>query len=387
MRAMLFLVGFLSLPVWSITTQFTAEELALLTKRYQQYSPNISSSEVKQKLLEEQFLLAQANQYQPQLVVRLSDVGFSTDYHAKRYLIDLLINEITISEPTLSAKVIKTYNSLWLKNMLGTYPNTGELQTATRDKLKALNIKLGSFNFNFDEFYHSLSMQSRFKLHQGDHNYLLAEMKNWLRYQYLLTQKTALAKQGYQLDHLTDIATATIVSPSMRSYFGISDMMHSQSALLQELEQTLSESQLNQFYITHKEQFRYSSEVFATGAIFVDKQSADDFYQLVQKIGFANALKKMNYQDIFAQYHNRLTRNHSRTNWLIQSAFNLAANSLSTVIRSPDGQWVLIETGEKKQDYYSFDSETVRYLAKKSLAKQQALARYQQAKQQWLKAL
>jgi hypothetical protein len=212
-------------------------------------------------------------------------------------------------------------------------------------------------------------------------------MKNWLRYQYLLTQKTALAKQGYQLDHLTDIATATIVSPAMRSYFGISDMMHSQSALLQELEQTLSESQLNQFYITHKEQFRYSSEVFATGAIFVDKQSADDFYQLVQKIGFANALKKMNYQDIFAQYHNRLTRNHSRTNWLIQSAFNLAANSLSTVIRSPDDQWVLIETGEKKQDYYSSDSETVRYLAKKSLAKQQALARYQQAKQQWLKAL
>ncbi|MBE0363848.1 hypothetical protein PULV_a1353 [Pseudoalteromonas ulvae UL12] len=388
MRVLTLLVGLISLPIYAVTAHFSQQEIALLTQSYQQHSPQMSTTDVHNHLLEQQFLLWQAEQSQPQLTTRLSAVGFSTEYHVKRYLIDLIQHsQVPLTQPTLSDEVLAKYNAPWLIAQLGPYPANGQLNPETAETLGKVNIELGSQSLNFYHLYDSLSMQSRFKLHQGDSNYLHAEIHNELHYQQLASQINALEQHGLSLSHLTDIATAAIISPAMRAYLGVGEMMHSHSPVLEAIAKELTVAQINQFYRQNKAEFRFHSDVNASGVMFADQATALRFHHQASEHGFATARDTFKQPDIFAKYQNHLTRTDNRSNWLIQSAFNLPEQSLSPVIRTPQGQWLVIQTFDKTESYYPAQSETVRYLATKSLAKQHALARYQQAKTQWLKAL
>ena len=388
MRVLILLVGLISLPIFAVTTQLSEQEFALLTHSYQQHSPKMSAPQVRSKLLEEQFLLLQAEQSQPHLTTRLSAVGFSTEYHVQRYLIDLIqYSQLSIPQPTLPNELTTRYNTAWLTKLLGPYPANGQLSAAITQTLQNTHIEVGSHILNVYHLYDRLSMQSRFKLHQGDSAYFHAEMRNYLHYLHVADQTATFAKHGLSLTHLTDVAIAAIVSPTMRAYLGVGEMMHLHSPVLETIAAQLTMSQINEFYKNNKEEFRFHSAVNAYGVVFSDHPTALRFHKQATSQGFAAARDAFKQTDIFAVYQNQLTRTDSRNNWLIQSAFNLPEQTLSSVIRTPKGQWLVVQTGDKTESYYPAQSETVRYLATQSLAKQHAVARYQQAKSQWLQAL
>ena len=226
-------------------------------------------------------------------------------------------------------------------------------------------------------------MQVRFRLHQGDSDLFKAEVIKKLQFEAAQLNATPLlVKQGINLTHLKELAKGEILRPSIQSWLGVKNMMHVQSPLLENLEQQVSEQQINAYYQANKARFKYLSEVTAQGVMFTQRDQAVRFRNAALSSSFADALTRSQQQDIYAQYHNRLTRKNN-SNWAVQLAFTQQAGELSPVIRSPEGLWVVIISNAQQYSYFTVYDETVRYQAKKAIAIHQAQQRYQQSWQNW----
>lgn len=383
--AILLLLGLLysSLTMASFN-QYTDAEVRLMQQIYQQGNTNFSFKEVRKRLFENQFLLSQAEQLMPELVVRQAAVGFSTQYHVERYL--MTIFDSVQNSPTRRIKELNftLYNSQWLIQALPNYPADGRYNAAQIANMQATDLRsLFAKPMDLYEFIAPLSMQVRFRLHQGDSDLFKAEVIKKLQFEAALLNATPLlVKQGINLTHLEELAKGEILRPSIQSWLGVKNMMHVQSPLLENLEQQVSEQQINAYYQANKARFKYLSEVTAQGVMFTQRDQAVRFRNAALSSSFADALTRSQQQDIYAQYLNRLTRKNN-SNWAVQLAFTQQAGELSPVIRSPEGLWVVIISNAQQYSYFTVYDETVRYQAKKAIAIHQAQQRYQQSWQNW----
>ncbi|SFD41384.1 peptidyl-prolyl cis-trans isomerase [Pseudoalteromonas denitrificans] len=386
MKLLTFLAGIFCLPALAMTTHFSSQEIEFMKSFYQQENSDITYQEVEKQLLEDQFLLSEAKLKQPHLLVRQSNVGFDTKFHVRRYLSTLLTPLI----PTIKAKFkdIKTLNITQneLQFNLGQYPNDGMLSDIKIEKLKQVQlISNPSYQISLAQIYLSLSMQSRFKLHQGDMKELLRQVNQTYHFEQLKHLSQPILKdKNLSYLHLNSIALAYILRTPMQNYFGITDLMHSQSITLDRLSKNVSKAEIADYYKNNMQRFKYLAQVHSHAIFFNTQEEATDFYIKAKSSSWHKNINDNNLVDIFSIYQNKLTRALTESDWSIQTAFNLRDNTISPPIRSPKGRWLVVNNGDKNYDIYPLNTETVRYQAIKSIAKRTAQQHYDNKLKNWL---
>ena len=363
-------------------TQYSSDEVNFMHRAYLKHKPEITINEVRTRLYENQFLLQQAALKTPAIIKRQSAVGFSTQYHVERYLKNLFDSQLAIKAQSSQVK-LDTYDSQWLKHTLGPYPKNGKYVQSLIKKMQQFDLTPILYNsINLYEFIDTLSMQVRFKLHRGDSELFKSELIKKRQFNIaLLKAKPILAKQNIDIEHLYEIAKGDILRPSIQSWLGINTMMHMQSPVLEKLEKQVNKSEIKAFYQANKSQFKFLSQVKAHGAQFASRTNAVDFRTLADNKSLKQALVISGKQDIYAQYNSELNRKN-KSSWVVQLAFTTKENTISAVIRTPRGEWVVIHSYEHQFDYFSPEDETVRYQATKAIAKQKAAQQYEN---NWLK--
>ena len=357
---------------------FNDAEIRFMQRVYLQHNQDISNTEVRQRLYENQFLLSQATQLFPEQVARQSKVGFNTQYHVERYLNTLFTSQLKL--PTYSPKIdFQRYDEKWLTHALGRYPSDGNYSAEQINKLQSIKLnKLFKPAPSLYEFIEPLSMQVRFRLHQGDIELFKSEVLKKHKFQFNLTHASKiLATQNIAMKNLYVIAQGDILRSSIQGWLGIKGMMHSQSPLLEKFEQQISNQEIQKYYSSHKNNFKYLSNVTAHGAAFTEREQAVKFRQQAVKHTFKEALNITNSNDIYNRYGNTLDRKNN-SNWSVQLAFTQQENNISSVVRSPQGQWVVVLSNNHQYEYFTVNDETVRYQAKKALAIDKAQKSYQQ---------
>lgn len=384
MKLFIVMVSIFCLPL-SASIKFSDAEINLMHQKYRIDTANVTKNQVVKRLLEGQFLLAKAKEKQPKLLHTQSDVGFDTNYHKRRYLYTLLqpFVDDKLALQTLTELPISKES---LKALLGNYPFNGEIDDITKRNLKSEYLVDNEIlNLTYFELYSSLSMQNRYRLHQGDKEILLQEVNKRLNFNQVSNYvKPKLKLQNLSYTTLESIALAEVLRLPMKNYFGVNQMMHSDSLMLNYYEKSVTDEQINKYYAKNIERFNYLSHVKSKGVYFSTQTQAFEFYNAVIKNGWSKTINHFNVEDIFRQYHNRLGRNLNSNDWAIQTAFNFPANKTSPPIRTPDGQWLVLNNGDKDYDVYELNTPTVQYQAKKQLAKSLAIKNYHQGFQQWL---
>lgn len=363
-------------------TQYSSDEVNFMHRAYLKHKPEITINEVRTRLYENQFLLQQAALKTPAIIKRQSAVGFSTKYHVERYLKNLFDSQLAIKAQSSQVK-LDTYDSHWLKHTLGPYPKNGQYVQSLIKKMQQIDLTPILYNsINLYEFIDALSMQVRFKLHRGDSELFKSELIKKRQFNIAFSKaKPILAKQNIDIEHLYEIAKGDILRPSIQSWLGINTMMHMQSPVLEKLEQQVNKSEIKAFYQANKSQFKFLSQVKAHGAQFANRANAVDFRTLADNKSLEQALVISGKQDIYAQYNSELNRKN-KSSWVVQLAFTTKENTISAVIRTPSGEWVVIHSYEHQFDYFLPEDETVRYQATKAIAKQKAAQQYEN---NWLK--
>lgn len=341
--------------------QFHQQEIAFMKQFYVKQGEQLTLSQTQQRLETLYFHLALAKQKAPTLLDRVASVGFSTNYHKKRYIISLLGNgNAKVAVPNIAL------TSTELKQLLGNYPHSDITTTQILAKLTQPLTE----SYTLADAYNDASMQARFNLHQGDVKQLAELVKVEVHYQTVKQQHQNLNIRWQVLESLS---TSQAITPALLSYLGVKASMHNESPYLDKLKLQISSSEIANYYKLNKQQFRYSTEVTASSLSFSSQEAAQNAFKnsaLPQQLNSKKAVIK------------RQALNNSFVN---QAAFNLSITQGPTLLRTPKNQWVIIQIFNKKYDYYPENSETVIYQAKTTLATALAKKQYTNAKNQWLK--
>ncbi|MBQ4847501.1 peptidylprolyl isomerase [Pseudoalteromonas sp. MMG005] len=383
------LVSFLSLPTLAKKQTFSQAEITLMHAIYQQHQPNFDSEDTRNRLSENLFLLSQAKQHQPHLLQRQADVGFSTEFHVRRYVMTLLQNAVPSAVlPTPPAPDWSRYSTWKLSQDLPNYPNNNHYTHAQLQQLTTVDLSfLVGAQLTLADLMLEQSMQNRYKLHQGDYALFQKLITQHRDYHHKVKYLAKRLKQAnISLANLNKIATAELIRSPMLSYFGVQSQMHGErSEYVDRLKSQITNKHIANFYLKHKADFKHKSNVIASAVLFESQNKAKNFNTDVKKLGFKNALLQHNKQNLFADTQGKLAR-HNATQWVHQVVFNLKKAQLTNPIRSPKGKWLIAQTHQINFDYYPKESETVRYQATLALIENMAQQRYQQKKQAWLKA-
>lgn len=383
----LLLAGCLSLPCWATLTQLTKPELALMQSLYTQQDRGLSSAELNKHLLENQFLLATAQQLNPELLLRQSSVGFDNDYHIRRLIVTLLTHQFPELKSISKEKSKAPFSAQALSELLGDYPANGNYQTRQLEQWQQVLI-LDTPKVTMADLLTSQSMQNRFRLHLGDIGLLAHQLDEW-RYYAKLTNKATplLAKHGLTLSRLKLLAKGELLRPPMLAFLGIKAQLHGErSAYLEQLRASVSQAEIHRYYKQHRKNFRYKSQLQAVATTFESQAQAQQFHRLIGKKGMEQALKETQKHNEFDSAGKTtavfITREHQKR-WLAQLAFSSQSGKATPPVRTPSGHWAVVYSQNPEYAYYAEGSETVRYQALEALTMQRAQVAYQQKFRHW----
>ncbi|KZN42566.1 hypothetical protein N474_06390 [Pseudoalteromonas luteoviolacea CPMOR-2] len=386
----LFLVGFFSLPCFAALSHISKSELELMYSLYQAQDRDISKKELKSRLLENQFLISQAQTRSLPLLNRHSNVGFSNEFHVRRYLLAMLKHKL----PTLGKLPIKNvtlgWNSKKLSSMLGPYPDSGKYSDEQMQRWSQVEL-VKSPKLTLSDVINDQSMQGRFALHNGDTKQLQLAIDEFVRF-HAITQHAnkALSKSKLSLKRLKLLALGELLRPPMQAYLGIKDELHGErSDYVEAIKDTLSTKEITQFYSMNKKDFKYLDSLLAAALTFTEQQQAQDIFAKAKQTSITSTMEKSDLYNQFSgptkvQKMVRITRQHTQ-NWLAQFAFSNQIGHISRPIRMPNGQWALVYTEKPTFKFHPLNSETVRYRASLSLTRKKAISAYERLFADWQK--
>ncbi|MCO7190301.1 MULTISPECIES: peptidylprolyl isomerase [unclassified Pseudoalteromonas] len=383
----LLLAGCLSLPCWATLTQLTKPELALMQSLYTQQGRGLSSADLNKHLLENQFLLATAQQLNPEQMIRQSSVGFDNDYHIRRLIVTLLTHQFPELKSIKKEKSAAPFSAQVLSKLLGDYPANGNYQTRQLEQWQQVRV-LDTPKVTLADLLISQSMQNRFRLHQGDIDLLVHQLDERRYYAHLTNRaEPLLAKHGLTMSRLELLAKGELLRPPMLAFLGIKAQLHGErSTYLEQLRATISQAEIQRYYQQHRKDFRYKSTLKAMATTFESQAQAQQFHRLMSKKGLAQALKETQQHNEFDAAGKAtlvsITREHQKR-WLIQLAFSSQPGKATPPVRTPSGRWAVVYTQHPEYAYYAQNSETVRYQALEALTIQHAQAAYQQKFRRW----
>ncbi|MDK2596300.1 peptidylprolyl isomerase [Pseudoalteromonas obscura] len=390
MRFVIFLwVSFFSLPSFSALDHITEAELALMHSLYQAQDRQISKTNLKARLLENQFLLSHARKLNLSLLDRHAPVGFDNAYHVRRYIRSMLLHKFPQLTHTSQKPLPVSLSGEELKSLLGPYPNNGQYTEQQRQKWRQVSLSKQP-KLTLDDILASQSMQGRFSLHEGDTRQLNKDVEDFVSFHQLKNKAAPLlAKQKLSLTRLNLLALGELLRPSIQAYLGVKSQLHGErSDYVDNIRSHVSDQEIAQFYATHKNEFKYLQHISAFAAIFENQKDAIAIYDNANKNKIQQMFLKRGLRNHFSTSDNtqqlvQISRHHPEK-WLAQVAFNNQLEELSRPIRTPQGQWVLIYTDKPSYAYHAKNSETVRYRALQHITRRKAKTAYAHLFNQWL---
>ena len=150
----------------------------------------------------------------------------------------------------------------------------------------------------------------------------------------------------------------------------------------------MTQAEIKAYYNKHKDEFKRIEKVKALHITVADEKTA---------ITVTEALKKGGkFADLARQYSIASDKDkggdlgwiiHDLKNptWINTLAFMQPVNTPSRPVRTPIGQWEIFLVTEKDEGYQAADSDSVRYTAAQTIARQKAAAEYRQIRMTLIK--
>ncbi|AZZ95174.1 peptidyl-prolyl cis-trans isomerase [Hahella sp. KA22] len=319
---------------------------------------------------------------------RGTEIGYAYGWHIRRQLDRTLAklypkwpaSELMrqYSKPGVQAQEALT--SIAAQSILGY-----QLTPAQRDRAASLVLARMAFPDQQDvtltllEVYEGQSIQGKKALMEGDVKLLSMEMLSWKQHQlrlWWLSHEGGVKKDA--IDDLRRTIEAHYFYPKILNALGVIKRNHGDNPGLIKFREQVSAAQIKSYYQRHQEDFRFLAKVKVRGVIYGDETAARLARQQIVKGASWTDLKAPSHPanlplDAEGWLHKDAVK---PTDWLASLAFATPPGDVSEVIRSPAGDWVILQVSGRKYDYYPADSETVRYLATDVLAIQQAVAAY-----------
>lgn len=162
---------------------------------------------------------------------------------------------------------------------------------------------------------------------------------------------------------------------------GVGDDQHAGSALLDELAGQVSAAQVKDYYRRHREEFLRIEKVRARHIRLPDEASAMKVAAaLAGGADFATMARRHSIApDAAAGGNLGWVRHEGTPDWLAQLVFAQAEGQVSPPVRAPAGPdenatWDIVLVEQRVQGYQAADSESVRYVATRAVAREMAVA-------------
>lgn len=163
---------------------------------------------------------------------------------------------------------------------------------------------------------------------------------------------------------------------------GVGEDAHGESALIDQLAKQASQAEVRAYYGAHLEQFVRIERVYARHILLPDEASATRVAALLAGgADFAATARSHSVAPDAADGGLLGWVKHEGTpGWLAQLVFNYAPGEVSPPVRTPAGPdqkapWEIVMVEQREQGHQPADSESVRYVASRAVAREKAAAR------------
>ncbi|ABC33466.1 conserved hypothetical protein [Hahella chejuensis KCTC 2396] len=319
---------------------------------------------------------------------RGAEIGYSYGWHIRRQLDKTLAKlypkwpagELMQEHSKPGVEAREALATIAAKSILGY-----QLTPAQREKAASLVLARMAFPDQEDvtltllEVYEGQSIQGKKALMEGDVKALGMEVLSWKQHQLRLWWLSH--EGGVEVDAIDDLQRtikAHYFYPKILNALGVVKRNHGDNPGLIRFREQVSAVQINSYYQRHQEDFRFLAKVKPRGAIYGDEAAARlARQQLMQGASWADLKTPSRPVSWPLDGEGWLRKEAVKpTDWLASLAFATPPGEVSEVIRSPTGDWVILQVSQREYGYYPPDSETVRYLATDVIAIQLAVTAY-----------
>jgi hypothetical protein len=195
------------------------------------------------------------------------------------------------------------------------------------------------------------------------------------------------------LDDLRQVLADQETVLALQRLHGIGADTDAGSSLLDKLAAQTTPTQVQAYYLRHKDQFTRIERVKARHLQLADEAQAQAAYRALQAgEDFAALARKLSRARDAAQGGSLgWVRAQAKPDWLSNMVFAQPPGPPSRPIRAPVGPddpayWEIVLVEQVEQGYHPADSETVRYIASRALARETALAQLTAQRSKLLRA-
>lgn len=257
------------------------------------------------------------------------------------------------------------------------------------EKVSVLHFQLPQqqkVTLNLAQLYQAQSVQGRMDFHQAD----LAKIKRYASDHFYVYwhQHQSIKRNDFNSDDLQalkDIIAAKYLEPLLMLELGAKTSEHGDNQGIDPFIQQITKAQVHDFYQQNRQDFRHISASRARLLHFATKAQADKVIdQLTDAKSWQQTAMSLGQSGWFPQHQDGWIQANSNNGnqFLTTLAMALPLDKLNPAIRGPKGRWYLVKVEQKRYDYYSADSQTVSYQAKRAIAKVAAKRAFNQLKQQ-----
>lgn len=164
---------------------------------------------------------------------------------------------------------------------------------------------------------------------------------------------------------------------------GIAADIHDDVQYLKDLAKKVTPAEIKHYYQHHKHEFKRIERVKAQHITVADEKTANLVVEQLKKgVSFGELAK----QHSIAMDKNTggdlgwIVHDTKNPTWLNSLAFMQTVNVPSRPVRTPIGQWEILLITAKEEGYQPLNSESVRYLASQTIARQKMVAEYQKVR-------
>jgi len=269
--------------------------------------------------------------------------------------------------------------------------NVLQLEIKLNDTGREAAKKRNLLNYKFDDkhqgsislwdVYQRQNVQGRNEIHNRNSEFVQQQAREIVVHRFI--DYWVASQSGLKAQDVSDIKQALVYKSyhdGFATLIGIAADIHDDVHYLKDLAKKVTPAEIKAYYQHHKDDFKRIERVKAQHITLADEKTANlvseqlkkgtNFNQLAKQ--YSIAMDKTTGGDLGWVVHN--TKNPT---WLNSLAFVQTVNVPSRPVRTPNGQWEILLITAKEEGYQPLNSESVRYLASQTIARQKMVAEYQ----------
>ena len=266
---------------------------------------------------------------------------------------------------------------------------TGKVAAAKRVLVNYRFDDKTSGSITLSDVYNSQNVQGRDKIHSREGDYVSAQARELVVNRYMeYWVKTASGLTAADIASIKQAITHKTYHDGFASYIGIAADIHDDVPYVKGLAAKVTQAEIKAYYNKHKDEFKRIEKVKALHITVADEKTAITVTEALKKGGkFAELARQYSIASDKDKGGDLGWIIHDLKNptWINTLAFMQPVNTPSRPVRTPIGQWEIFLVTEKDEGYQAADSDSVRYTAAQTIARQKAAAEYRQIRMTLIK--